>query len=282
VKTENLEQAEHWNSGDEVGHWIARQDAYDRMLAPFAEMIVDAAAIHPGEHVLDIGCGCGATTRAVAQLVGTGVSVGIDLSGPMLERARADATAAGQTNTRFVQADAQVYEFGDELFDAVISRFGIMFFADPVRAFANIHGATRDGGRLAFVCWQPLIENEWLLVPGGAIAQHVPLPDLGSPNAPGMFAFADPDRIRTTLTDAGWRDIDVASRHTPLLVGGGGSIEDAVGFLREGSIGRAVLAGTDGPTAERALGAVRDALMPYLTADGVQLDAAVWLVRASA
>ena len=282
MKTENLEQAERWNRGDEVGHWIARQDAYDRMLAPFAEMIIDAAAIQPGERVVDIGCGCGATTRAVARLVGTGVSVGIDLSGPMLERARADATAAGQTNTRFVRADAQVYEFGDELFDAVISRFGIMFFADPVRAFANIRGAMRDGGRLAFVCWQPLIENEWLLVPGGAIAQHVPLPDLGSPNAPGMFAFADPDRIRTTLTDAGWRDIDVASRHTPLLVGGGGSIEDAVGFLREGSIGRAVLAGTDGPTAERALGAVRDALMPYLTADGVQLDAAVWLVRASA
>jgi hypothetical protein len=97
-----------------------------------------------------------------------------------------------------------------------------------------------------------------------------------------MFAFADPDRIRTILTDAGWRDLDVSSRRTPLLVGGGGSIEDAVGFLREGSIGRAVLAGTDGPTAERALGAVRDALTPYLTADGVQLDSAVWLVQASA
>src|SRR5438105_1527352 len=152
MRTENQEQAEHWNSGDEVGHWIAQQDAYDRMLAPFAEMIIDAAAIRPGERVLDIGCGCGATTLAVARSVGTGESVGIDLSGPMLERARADATAAGQTNARFVQADAQVYEFGGESFDAVISRFGIMFFADPIRAFANIRGATRDGGRLAFVC----------------------------------------------------------------------------------------------------------------------------------
>jgi SAM-dependent methyltransferase len=282
VKPENLEQAEHWNSGDEVGHWIAQQDGYDRMLAPFAEMIIDAAAIQPGERVLDIGCGCGATTLAVAQIVGTGESVGIDLSGPMLERARADATAGGQTNTRFVQADAQVAEFGDESFDAVISRFGIMFFADPIRAFTNIRGATRDGGRLAFVCWQPLIENEWLLVPGGAIAQHVPLPDLGSPNAPGMFAFADPDRVRTILTEGSWHDVNVTSRHAPLLVGGGGTVDDAVEFLRTGSIGRTVLAGADAAATERAIREVRDVLSAHLTADGVQLDSAVWLVQASA
>jgi SAM-dependent methyltransferase len=282
VKTENREQAEHWNRGDEVGHWISQQDAYDRMFAPFAEMIIDAAAIRPGERVLDIGCGCGATTLAVARFLGAGESVGIDLSGPMLERARADATAAGQTNARFLQADAQVAEFGGESFDAVISRFGIMFFADPIRAFANIRSATRNRGRLAFVCWQPLIENEWLLVPGGAIAQHVPLPDLGSPNAPGMFAFADPDRIRGILTDAGWHDINVTSRHTPLLVGGGGTVDDAVEFLRTGSIGRTVLAGADAATTERAIREVGDALSAHFTADGVQLDAAVWLVQASA
>jgi len=252
------------------------------MLAPFAEMVIDAAAIRPGERVLDIGCGCGATTLAVARSVGTGESVGIDLSGPMLERARADATAAGQTNTHFVRADAQMYEFGDESFDAVISRFGIMFFSDPIRAFANIRGATRKGGRLAFVCWQPLIENEWLLVPGGAIAQHVPLPDLGSSNAPGMFAFADPDRVRTILTEGGWHDINVTSRHTSLLVGGGGTVDDAVEFLRTGSIGRTVLAGADAAATERALREIRDALSTHHTADGVQLDAAVWLVQASA
>ena len=275
----NHEQAEHWNS-DEAAHWVTHQAAYDRMLAPFTAMVLDAATFNPGDRVLDIGCGCGATTRAAARAVAPGTAVGVDLSAPMLSRARADADAAGLTNTVFDQADAQVHPFEEAMFDAVISRFGIMFFADPVAALANLHRATRPGGRLAFVCWQDVAANEWLIVPGAAIAQHVALPDMGPPGAAGMMAFADPDRVDAVLTDAGWRDISVVSRDTSMLVGGGGTLDEAIEFLRTGSMGRTMLGGADPDTAGRAVAAVRDALAAHVTDDGVRLGAAVWCVTA--
>jgi hypothetical protein len=124
--------------------------------------------------------------------------------------------------------------------------------------------------------------NQWLLVPGAALAEHVPLPDLGSPDAPGMFALADRDRLRGILAGAGWRDIEIAPAHTPILIGGGGTLDDAVEFVRTGSMARAMLADKDPGTQARALSAVRAAIAPYLDADGVRLDAAVWLVRAQA
>jgi ubiquinone/menaquinone biosynthesis C-methylase UbiE len=156
VSIANTEQAEHWNTGEGVAHWVDNQARYDRMNAPFAAMILGAAGLRPGGNVLDVGCGCGGTTLAAARLIAPGQAVGLDLSGPMLARARADAGAAGLGNAMFLQGDAQVHPFGPERFAAVISRFGVMFFADPVAAFVNIRTATRPAGRLVFVCWQPL------------------------------------------------------------------------------------------------------------------------------
>jgi SAM-dependent methyltransferase len=275
----NHEQAEHWNR-DEAYHWVTHQVRYDQMLEPLADMLLEAAALAAGDRVLDVGCGCGATTLAAARVVAAAPVVGVDLSAPMLAQARADADRAGIANTRFEQADAQVHPFDEGAFDTAISRFGMMFFADPTAAFANLHRSTRPGGRLVFVCWQELAANEWLLVPGTALAQHVALPDLGPPGAPGMFALADPERTRTLLAQAGWRDIDITARRAPILVGGRGSLDDATEFLRTGSIGRTVLHDADADTEGRAIAAVRDALAPYVTDDGVQLDAAVWLVTA--
>jgi SAM-dependent methyltransferase len=278
----NTEQAEHWNTGEGVAHWIANQARYDRMHAPFTALILAAAAPRPGQHVLDVGCGCGGTTLAVARLVAPGQAAGLDLSGPMLARARSDATAAGLANVMFEQGDAQVHQFGPATFDVVISRFGVMFFADPVAAFANIRSATRPGGRLVFVCWQPMAANQWLLVPGAALAEHVRPPEPGSGDGPGMFAFADPDRLRPILAEAGWRDVEITSERASILVGGGGSVDDAAEFLRTASTGRTMLAGADTATAERAIASVRAALSPYADADGVHLGAAVWLVQAVA
>jgi SAM-dependent methyltransferase len=278
----NTAQAEHWNTGEAVAHWVDNQARYDRMNAPFAAMILDAAGLRPGENVLDVGCGCGGTTLAAARLIAPGQAVGLDLSGPMLARARADAGAAGLGNAVFRQGDAQVHPLESARFGTVLSRFGVMFFADPVAAFANIRSATRPAGRLVFVCWQPLAANQWLLVPGAALAEHVPPADFGSGDGPGMFAFADPDRIRQILAAAGWRDVEITSEHASILVGGGGSIDDAVEFLRTGSMGRTMLAGADASTADRAIASVRAALSPYADADGVHLGAAVWLVQAVA
>jgi SAM-dependent methyltransferase len=198
----------------------------------------------------------------------------------MLARARADAQSAGLANASFIEGDAQVHSFEPGSFDVVISRFGVMFFADPAAAFTNLHTATKPGGCLVFVCWQPMTENQWLLVPGAALAEHIPLPDPGPPDAPGMFALADSGRMRGILASAGWRDIQITPVHTPILLAGGGTIDDAIEFLRTGSLGRAMLAGADPATQARAVASVRAALAPYADDEGVHLGAAVWLVRA--
>ena len=279
----NTDQAERWNSGEDLAHWLTNQARYDRMNEPFAAMILAAAQLRPGGHVLDVGCGCGATTLAAARVVAPGQAVGLDLSGPMLARARATAEADGLPNAVFQQGDAQVQPLEPARFDAVMSRFGTMFFADPVAAFANIRSATRPGGRLAFVCWQPLAAQQWLLVPGAALAEHVPLPaGFGSGDGPGMWAFSDPDRPREILAAAGWRDIEITAEHASVLVGGGGSVEDAVEFMRTGSMARMMLAGADAGTFDRAVASVRAAVAPYADADGVRLGAGVWLVQAVA
>jgi len=278
----NIEQAEHWNSGEEMRHWVDLQARYDTMLEPFAEMIMSAAQISSGQTVLDLGCGCGATTLAAAVLAAPGEVVGVDLSAPMLQRGRQDAGAAGLANTSFLQADAQVHSFEPDFFEAVISRFGVMFFGDPVAAFSNLRAATRPGGRLVFVCWRPMADNAWLLVPGSALAQHVPLLDLGAPDAPGMFAFSEPERVRSVLSDAGWIDVTLEPKETTVLVGGGGSVADTVEFLRTGFMGRTLLAGMDAEAKDKALAAVNEALTPYVSDGGVCLGAAVWLVTATA
>ncbi len=279
----NTAQAEQWNSGEDAAHWVSNQARYDRMNEPVTALILEAAALRPGSRVLDVGCGCGGTTLAAARLIAPGQAVGVDLSGPMLARAQDRAEAAGLGNAVFEQGDAQVHPLGPDRFNAVISRFGVMFFADPVAAFANIRSATRPGGRLVFACWQPLAANQWLLVPRAALLEHVPPPaGFGSTDGPGMFAFAEPERVGEILTAAGWRDVEVTSEHVSILYAGGGSVEDAAAFLRTGSIGRTMLAGADPDTVDRAMASVRTALAPYADAEGVHLGAAVWLVRAVA
>ncbi len=279
----NREQTEHWNNRDEIGQWVDEKTEHDQMLEPFIDMLIEGAQLTAGDAVLDIGCGSGATTISAARVVAPGTVTGIDLSGPLLARARKDAETAGLVNTAFHQADAQTHTFDDGAFDAVISRFGIMFFDDPVAAFTNIRTAARPGARLAFVCWQPLTANEWLLVPGAALAQHVPLQEIGgAPGAPGMFAFADNDHTMRVLQAAGWCDVTTTDAHAPIYVGGHGTLEHAVDFLRNGSIGRTMLNGVDPDTQERAVDAVRQALEPHHDGHGVRLDAAVWLVTASA
>ncbi|HLG01741.1 MAG TPA: methyltransferase domain-containing protein, partial [Acidimicrobiia bacterium] len=187
----NDEQAEYWD-GPGGEHWVAEAYRYSRMTGPLGEVLVEAADPQPGERVLDVGCGMGATTLAAAERVLPGGSaLGVDLSGPMLAVARERANRGGLTHVAFEQADAQVRPFDPGSFDLAISRFGVMFFDDPNAAFANLGRALRSGGRLEFVCWQGLFDNEWLAVPVAAALQHVPVPEMGEPGAPGPFSLAD-------------------------------------------------------------------------------------------
>jgi SAM-dependent methyltransferase len=276
----NAEQREYWNS-DESQHWVKHQDVYDRLLERFGARVIDAASLAPGEQVLDLGCGSGATTIVAARAIAPGPALGVDLSEPMLAVARERAGRAGVDNVRFQMADAQSHPFESHTIDVAISRFGVMFFDDPVAAFANIRGALRPDGRLAFVCWKDLLENEWLSVPGAAIVQYLPLPEPGAPGMPGPFAFADPDRVRNTLTEAGFTDVDVDSAHEPMLYAGLDA-DGVVEFMRGTGMGRALFADADPALADKAIAATRDALTPYATEEGIRISGTAWLIQARA
>ena len=275
---QNDEQFDYWN-GPEGQHWADRETTFDAMLAAFVDPLLDAAAIADGDHVLDVGCGNGATSFAAARRTPNGRVVGVDISGPMLTRSRARAADQGIGNVEFVHADAQDHAFTED-FDVIISRFGVMFFADPVAAFANLRGALRPGGRVAFVCWQGLFANEWVAIPAAAIIPIAGPPDAPGPDAPGPFSFGDRDRVSGILTGAGYTDVQIDDVHLPVLLGGGLPLDEAVAFLGEGGMGKRFLGHADAATGERALLAVRDALVPFAGADGVRLDSAVWVVRA--
>ena len=176
--------------------------------------------------------------------------------------------------------DVQTFPFPARGYDVAVSRFGVMFFDDPEAAFLNVACALASGGRLAYVCWQDLLANPFIAVPGLALAEHVPLPDLGPPGSPGMFALADPACIRFLLAAAGLAEVVVKPLAEEILLGGRGTLDDAVEFLRQGGMGRAMLNGADEAARDRAVASVRDALAPYVTAEGVRIGAAAWVVTA--
>lgn len=273
--TANVEQAEYWN-GPEGRHWADHEDRFDEMLVPFVEPVLDAAGVAAGDRVLDVGCGNGALSRAAAARGAT--VTGVDLSGPMLDRARARAAAEGLA-VEYVQADAQAHPFAGG-FDVVVSRYGVMFFADPTAAFANLARALEPGGRLAFVCWQDMTANEWVRVPALAMLPIVGPPDVPPPDAPGPFAFADADRVRAILAAAGFSDVTVASLEPPVLLGGRRSLDETLEFVGQGGMGKRFLGDADAATAARALEAVRTVLEPFVTPEGVRLGSAAWLVTA--
>ena len=274
----NTDQATAWN-GYEGEQWAANQDRWDAVNGEFNEPLLDAAAIGAEDRVLDIGCGNGQTTRLAARRAPRGTALGLDLSGPMLARARATAAADGIGNVRFEQADAQVHALPAGEFDVAISRFGIMFFSDPVAAFANIGRALRPGGRLAFVCMQDLTRSDVFRVPMTAIAQHVRPPAFSGPGYPGMFSLVEPARITEVLTAAGFDRVT----HTGVKrqARWGADADDAAAFFLASGPVRALLAGTDAATVDRVRESIAGSLRPYEQPEGVRLALAAWLVTAS-
>ena len=198
----NADMVDYWN-GRPADFWVKEAEHFDTMLAPFGRRLLTAAALEPGEVVLDVGCGNGAISLEAARSVGPGGRVtGLDLSSPMLGMARRRAEEL-TIDVDFVHGDAQTDSF-DQPFDVVVSRFGVMFFDDPEVAFANLAMAARPGGRLCFVCWQEMFANEWITVPAMAIVAHVGMPEVPEPGTRGPFALADTQRTRGLLESAGW------------------------------------------------------------------------------
>jgi SAM-dependent methyltransferase len=277
---EQQTQREYWSG--KVGHeWARHAESIDSMLASLTEAALQRGAFKPGERVLDIGCGGGATSLAIARQVGAnGTVVGVDLSPQLLDVARNRAREAGLPVT-FIEADAGATQF-DERFDAAFSRFGVMFFDAPVQAFAHIRNAMRPGGRLALVCWRPMIENVWATTPIEAIRPMLKAPlTPPDPDAPGPYALADEAKVQRILREAGWRDVALTRWDGSVTIGGGGSLADAADFLLKiGPCARAI-ADQDLDAAE-AKQRLIDRLTPLHDGNGVQLAAACWLVTASA
>ena len=272
----NLAQVEYWNAT--AGEtWARFQDQLDRQLAPLGLEAMQALSATAGEQLIDVGCGCGHTTLELARRVGPdGAVLGVDISQPMLEVARRRGAEAPELTARFREADVQTVDLGTSVFDAAFSRFGVMFFSDPPAAFANLRRSLKSAGRLAFVCWRPFADNPWMGAPMAAALPFIPAPGPVDPLAPGPFAFADADRVRAILTEAGFTAIDIRTHDTQI---GGADVEQTLQLaFRVGPLGASLR--EDPSRAGLIADAVRRVLEDHLTPEGVLMPAAVWIVTA--
>lgn len=268
----NSEQIEIWN-GDIGQRWTEEQALLDAMLAPLGLAGLERAGVAQGERVFDIGCGCGDTSLAIMDRVGPdGQVTGIDISEPML--ARAQARAQGQNNISFRKADATTHDFETGSADLIFSRFGVMFFDDPVAAFSNMRRALTPEGRLCNVVWRPVRENPWVLKSLMVAAEYIQMPQPAGPEDPGPFSFGDAARVERILGTAGFTDIDLEPHDTKIAIGQGMGLEDAVDFLLGIGPLRLMLAESDTATQTRVRDAVTEAVKSDFGAQGLQMDAA--------
>jgi SAM-dependent methyltransferase len=279
---DNAGQVTDWN-GQSGERWVAHQARLDAMVAVFGQAAIDAAAPAMGERVLDVGCGAGTSSLALAARVGAeGHVLGVDISEPLIARAR--ALTPRETTALFQVADASSADLPDEAFDILYSRFGVMFFDDPTAAFARMRRALRPSGRIAFVCWRGAAENDWGRLPMGAIKGIVPPAAPPDPDAPGPFAFGDPGRVTRILTAAGFTDIAIAPFDASVPFGAGATrdaaIDDAVKMAIEvGPLSRA-LANQPDEIRARASAAVRLAFAERPGERSVMIGGATWIVTA--
>src|SRR6476469_729018 len=277
---QNADQTAYWN-GPGGQHWTDRQQAQDILLAPISHLLIDRARAKAGDRIVDVGCGCGATSIAFAQKVGgSGHVLGVDISAPMLARARQMAPAGLPVD--FVLADATVYPFDPASIDLLVSRFGVMFFAEPTLSFANMRKALRPSGRLAFACWREPRENPWLLTPLQAVYKHAPRRPQPGPEDPGPFAFASEARVNRILSEAGFSGIGMEACDLLLDVAGGRGIGAAVEAALEIGPAARALDGQPPDVISAATVSIREALKPFARGQSVPLPASVWIVTASA
>lgn len=275
----NADQLAFWNG---VGGrtWVVRQSHTDTTLAPVSEALLGFAAPRAGERVLDVGCGCGATTLDFARAVGpTGRVAALDISAPMLAEGKARAEAARIANVDWREADAATAALDE--FDLLVSAFGVMFFGDPVAAFTRMRSAASPSARMAFVCWRPLDENPWLSTAMQAVATHLPPRPKADPEAPGMFAFANPQRVSRILTAARWAPPRLEKLDLNIDIAAGLGLNEAVVQLTKiGAINSWL---RDQPTdvVSAAVASVREALAPHVDGSSVRLPAAMWLVSSA-
>jgi ubiquinone/menaquinone biosynthesis C-methylase UbiE len=277
IQPANADQIAMWNGCAGRG-WVEAQASLDRLFAPFEDLLVEAVAKYKARRVLDIGCGTGATTLAIARLLGrNGTAVGLDISEPMIALANQRA-ALENAPPRFLCADAQTYAFDAASFDMIVSRFGTMFFDDSVHAFANLRRAAASGARLHTIVWRSPADNPFMIAAERAAAPFLPQMPARNPNAPGQFAFADPNRVHSILAKAGWSDIAIEPLDVACTLPER-ELDDYI--TRLGPLGR-VLRQLDDEQRTKIVAAVRSAFAPFVHGAEVRFTSACWTVSASA
>jgi SAM-dependent methyltransferase len=273
----NVDMARAWD-GEEGDQWTEFADEYDDTHRSIWARFLETDPVRPTDRVLDIGCGCGQSTRDAARAARGGSALGVDLSSAMLAVARRRATDEGVTNVDFRRADAQVHAFEPGAFDIVISRFGVMFFEDRTAAFANIAAALRPGGRLALLVWQDIRKNEWIMTARETLAagRDLPMPQAG---APGPMALADPDDVRGLLSGAGFESVGFTSIEEPVWFGA--DAEAAYEFVGEIGIVKGLSEDLQPEARAAAHERLRAALQDHETPEGVRFDSGVWLISAT-
>lgn len=283
-KHDNDEQIEYWN-GDAGQGWVDRDKQMEKSLGIFGDLVIEAANIQVDEKVLDIGCGCAATSFKILDQVGpTGRVLGVDISAPMLAVAK-DKTSKLSDDQRsaitFKQADASTFSFEEGVYDLLFSRFGVMFFSGPADAFANMRKSLKPGGRLTFLCWGPVKENQWITLPLNAALKHAPPPEPSPPNAPGPFGFSNPDYIQEVLNKAGFSNINIEAVYPKMMLGQDQKKEQIADFFLEVGPVASITADCDQTLIDKVRESIHEAIMPHYNGQTVNLKTSCWVVTAS-
>ncbi len=279
---EQLNQETLW-AGKSGDRWLANINGFEGMIKPIGDALIKQTAFSQGEHIIDIGCGAGATSLAIAQEIGlSGSVIGLDISPVLVNEATNRAEKLKLENIKFMLGDAAVTTLPARQADCIFSRFGIMFFSDPYAAFTHIHGFLKPSGRLSMACWSSIQENPWMFEIVSVLARHFPLP-IPVPRAPGAFAFAEPNYVKKILQTAGFQDITVSPWQQNLLIGGSNPspASTAEFLLKATSLGQLPEDLPD--TVKTAIHSeLSNRLQAYETKNGVQMPASVWFVEAKA
>ena len=280
MEDKNAKQKEFW-SGKGGDYWVVKQSEMDVMLNPLGEKALAKLDLKSNSKVLDIGCGCGATTLEIAKKVSDGTVTGLDISVPMLDQAKSEASIQGIPNVDFRVVDVQIEQLPSKEYDYVYSRFGVMFFEDPFEAFRNISSSVKEGGKLSFVCWQDPYLNPWQSLSIQVIRGYLDIPS-PPPRSPGPFAFQEKDYVKDILEQSGFSYISLDDNQEDITMFAGKSLQEASeDYLAINPVVTEMLKDSPDSLKAKIVESLKEAFSEYHKGDGLLFPSATWIVSAS-
>ena len=280
MEDKNAKQKDFW-SGKGGDYWVEKQSEMDIMLNPLGEKALAKLDLKSNSEVLDIGCGCGATTLEIAKKVSEGTVTGLDISVPMLDKAESEAGIQGIANVDFKVVDVQVDQLASEKYDYVYSRFGVMFFDDPYEAFKNIFSSIKEGGELSFVCWQDPSLNPWQSLSVQVIRGYLDMPS-PPPRSPGPFAFHEKDYVKEILEKSGFSNISFDDNQEDITMFSGKSLQEASeDYLAINPVVTEMLKDSPDDLKAEIVESLKEAFSEFHKGDGLVFPSATWVVSAS-